>query len=1156
MKSKYIFICSFLFILILREQAFAQQKFYSVLVTDTIHVNFSNNYKISRLTIIPHTETIRLNRRLLNRKQYKISYSTGIFHLSDSLKYSIFDTLFVTYAAIRLSLKNEYEKRKLTYLFNQKMGDTLRVAKEEENPFSSEAIFGSNIQKSGTLVRGFTVGTTRDFTLNSGLRLQLSGKLSKDIQVVAALTDQNTPIQPEGNTATLQELDKVFIQVKTPFVVGTFGDYELQEQYGEFGGIDRKLQGLLGEFNYKSQKAYVAIASSNGKYTTDHFNGLDGVQGPYKLTGSNGEQDIIILAGTEKVYVDGIEMKRGENNDYVIEYSNAQITFTTKRLITSASRITVDFEYTDRKYSRTFFGAGVKSNLFNNKLGLQFEYLKEGDDKNSPIDIALSDSDKAILAAAGSNQFKAEKTGISLAAPDSLGIRRGTYEKIDTIINSKSYSYYKYNPGGTNSIYNVSFSFVGTNLGDYVNVSVGDFKFVGINQGDYQPIILLPLPESKQTGNFVLNYSPVNGIILNMELAGSIWDQNEFSSLNSSKIKGYARNLIFKIEPRKISFGKLNLGKIGLSYQDRFTQANYSPLDRINPVEFNRDYNITQTGIPENEELREFNLNLIPINELNITSSYSYLKRGANFTSDRFNNYFTLSDNKNYKVTYNLDYVASNDSSLKSSWLRQSGSGYVSFWNLKPGFDFLAENKYDNFPGRDSLLSTSLKYYEFDPYIELIKLEGFKLTTKYMLREDYLPLNGYMEKQDISTAEFLELSYNHLRGFASTLDFTLNNKKYTEPFKRQGYLDAQTILVRSQNRFNFWKPASGNFYYEVSTQRSAKLQKVFVKVAQGEGNYIYLGDLNHNGIQDPDEFQPALYDGNYVLVTVPTNQLYPVIDLKTSTRWKINYKDIFEHNSLAGRLLSPFSSETAWQVEENSTEEDYAKIYLLHFSDFQNPNKTLHGSNFIQQDLFLFENDPAFSMRLRYAQTKAMDQFNGGIQRTYSRERSLRINFRMIEQFSNQTDLVNKTNNVNAPASSTQQEEITSNSITTDFSYLPQQNIEVGFKINAGTREDDFPAKPTIINVNSQSLRFTYSFAGKGRLRMQFERDELNSNTTANFIPFDMTEGNVIGKNYIWSLNFDFRLSSNLQSTISYNGRAQGHEKTVHTARAEVRAFF
>jgi len=67
------------------------------------------------------------------------------------------------------------------------------------------------------------------------------------------------------------------------------------------------------------------------------------IQGPYRLNGINNERAIRIIAGSEKIYLDGVQLKRGENNDYIIDYSNAEITFTPRRIITSVSRISVDF---------------------------------------------------------------------------------------------------------------------------------------------------------------------------------------------------------------------------------------------------------------------------------------------------------------------------------------------------------------------------------------------------------------------------------------------------------------------------------------------------------------------------------------------------------------------------------------------------------------------------------------------------------------------------------------------------------------------------------------------------------------------------------------------------------------------------------------------
>ncbi|HEX7358082.1 MAG TPA: hypothetical protein VF270_10265, partial [Ignavibacteriaceae bacterium] len=420
-------------------KAAAQNDYNSIVVTDTIPINFQNHYSISSVNIIPGSEILYLKSKRLNVNDYSFIYSQAFFTLSDSLPYSIFDTLIVTYKSFKLSLKKEYKRRSLVVKFDEKSGDTVSVL-TTSGGFTPEAIFGSDMQKSGTIVRGFTVGTTKDFSLNSGLRLQLSGRISDDIEIVAALTDENTPIQPEGNTERLEELDKVFIQVKHPNVVGTFGDYQVKQRFGEFGVIDRKLQGLMGEFSFSDVNGYISIANSRGKFNSNNFNGSDGVQGPYRLSGLNNERDIIIIAGTEKVFLDGVELKRGENNDYTIEYSNATVTFTPNRLITSASRISIDFEYTDRQFARSFFGAGTSTKLFNDKLSIKAQYMREGDDQDSPIDISLSDEDKNTLALAGDDRNKAIKSGVKLAEPDSLGFIKGIYTKIDTVFNNEAYS--------------------------------------------------------------------------------------------------------------------------------------------------------------------------------------------------------------------------------------------------------------------------------------------------------------------------------------------------------------------------------------------------------------------------------------------------------------------------------------------------------------------------------------------------------------------------------------------------------------------------------------------------------------------------------------------------------------------------------------------
>ena len=217
---KQFLIISF-FSLFFQIHNYAQDNFRYITVIDTLLINYENSYKVSALTIIPSTESIYINNKVLLKNEYSISYSKGTFNLSKDLKYSNYDTLIIQYKSYKLSLSREYKNRTLVRKIEPTKTDSLIYVIKESTPITEESIFGKNIERSGTIVRGFTFGTTKDFSLNSGLQLQLSGRLSDDIEIVAALTDENTPIQPEGNTETLDELDKVLFNfsIKMPEVL-------------------------------------------------------------------------------------------------------------------------------------------------------------------------------------------------------------------------------------------------------------------------------------------------------------------------------------------------------------------------------------------------------------------------------------------------------------------------------------------------------------------------------------------------------------------------------------------------------------------------------------------------------------------------------------------------------------------------------------------------------------------------------------------------------------------------------------------------------------------------------------------------------------------------------------------------------------------------
>jgi len=77
-----------------------------------------------------------------------------------------------------------------------------------------------------------------------------------------------------------------------------------------------------------------------------------------------------------------------------------------------------------------------------------------------------------------------------------------------------------------------------------------------------------------------------------------------------------------------------------------------------------------------------------------------------------------------------------------------------------------------------------------------------------------------------------------------------------------------------------------------------------------------------------------------------------------------------------------------------------------------------------------------------------------------------------------------------------------------------------------------------------------------GRLRLEIERDEVRLSNSAITYPYELTNGRVEGKSFLWRAFFDYSISKNLQATFNYDGRSEGGGKVIHSGRAEVKAFF
>ncbi len=405
--------------------------------------------------------------------------------------------------------------------------------------------------------------------LDQATSIEIRGTTPSGLSVAGILRDRNLG---EGLyfTEEISRIEQTYLEVKKNSLTANLGDFSR-----EIDGIPMKLRGAGFELKKKKIEVTATYGYERGEFNTVSFYGENGKQGPYKLTGKSGATKIHIVPGTERVYVNGVLMKRGLENDYVIDYENATITFTPSRPITSDDLITVDFQYRGQLARKHFrhIKAVIKKGVFN----VEVAGISRGDDEEYLRDY-LTKSELQILDSLGDTMSCVFVSGAKYVGPG-----KGDYVKEDSVFKFVGFG---------NGDYQVNFTYFGSGKGSYtLDPLSGHYTYVGPGNGEYEPLVEIEIPQRNENYDVKLGLQLKNGGI-SLETGLSSWKRNILSHKSIEKRGLYQR---FSLD-KGINVNRSN--RISVSFLIERQDSSFVPFGRSYDPVFWDNWNLAyRTGM-------------------------------------------------------------------------------------------------------------------------------------------------------------------------------------------------------------------------------------------------------------------------------------------------------------------------------------------------------------------------------------------------------------------------------------------------------------------------------------------------------------------------------------------------------------------------------
>ena len=1145
-----------------------------------IHSRLSVFYRLANDSSIRPSSDIDIENgwSILPNSYWKWDPSSGDWWMTDQAKTTVAFPIDLIFVYQRSLVEPVLNQQMIREKIQQQLD--LRVAQETE-PFQ--------LEQSGRITRGIVTGSNQQISLESGLDIQLTGTIGDETQLSAILTDRNIPFQPDGTTQSIREFDQLIIQITHPNHALKMGDVDVSMIGAPTHRLNRRIQGVYAEQSLISKKgAESRIASlasqTRGVYTNEQISPVEGVQGPYRLQGAMNNPFTIILAGTEKVYLNGVLLKRGIDQDYIIDYSLGEINFSSQQLIRNESRIFVEYEYVENGFSRSLLASEVAYTSPDKRFTFNSMVSREADNNGILAQDLLTESDIQLLKTAGDQTT----IGIDSGRPWQGNLDRSrAYIRVDTLWNDQMFTIYKKvnDPGIPQSeLVQVQFTRVGANEGEYKRLETGlnvpIYEWVGENSGDFTSEIELPTPIAHQVVSFEGSYALQENVRLSGNWSLSSFDVNRYSAKDNEDNIGLAYQ--GEVEWGSNMFGAEHSRIRGYM---RKVDARYQGTERIREVEYQRLFDVEASIVEEQVFGGEWEWQQ---SEKEIQLGLIHFRAGS---EERIRQTSTLRMGASERISlvYQQDFVRRLSSvGGMGYWFRQKGTVGLPLKKMSDmsppsiiiGVDFEQEDQRRRRVGSDSLISPSQRFWSVGPSITGLHTK-WDWKASWMLREEDYSYDGMWVPNSSAIEQRYQVNWRaneHILGKQEIHFRTRNSSKGpdAEPFDQdggqEGYLSQKNIgmVIVSQLEWGQINQNGKVFWdYDASTRRRSNIQEIYVYVGPELGQYVWIDD-NQDRLQQITEFYPELSsnEGEYIKRLLPGDDYQSLIQVNT----RLRYSWMPFETRLSNRpLWQALQLNIDLRVSEDNSQDKLTKVLFLQPSTIMQQPWTVEGTLGALGRLEFTPNPTGIQVYVEWDNSSSVHQRNVEVvqsaQQILKVEGGYRFNKALLSGFmGSRSHLFEYSDQL-----SLRNYSLTKHSIESSISARINRswNIKAVLKHSRFDDNQSFAQEfvsvvdPAIIFPSFTIRQWQYRMEqiiyvpGGVQARLQVAIQEFNSaNTLNSYIGYRLTEGMGLGRSARWDLNTQYRWKDWLELQVEYHGRTGENAPVIHTVQLSFNALF